>query len=366
MTQISIAPFEVPDGLDGPGGADFLAVAELMNAQQREIWGNDDFYVTPQAQLAGRSSTRTRQRTFLTARAGEAGEMLGVAQLTLPLTDNLHTGNVNVVVAPGARRQGTGTQLYLAAEQLAAQAGRRMLMAETEHAANAGAAGDAGSGTDGTGTAGFIPNDAAAGFARRLGFRTELVDRVSRLDLAHYDAGPALPGMAAAAADAGYELVFWRGACPPDLVAAYAHLRQKMSTDAPQGGLDLAEEAWDEARVREDEARAAEMGYEPLVSAVRHNPSGELAGHTVLEVFGNNLSVAYQDDTLVLGNHRGHRLGMLLKAANLARLQETVAEAERVYTWNAEENRYMLAINEQLGFRAIGYSGEWQKQLPPA
>ena len=363
MTQISIAPFELPASLDGPGGADFLAVAELMNVQQREIWGNDDFYGTPQSQLTGRSSTTTRRRTLLTARAGGTGGILGVAQLNLPLTDNLHTGTVNVVVAPGARRQGIGTRLYLAAEQLAAASGRRMLVAETEHAVDAGTAGNR---PAGTGTGGFIPDDAAAAFAGKVGFRPELVDRVSRLDLADYDGGTPVQEQAAAAAEAGYELVFWRGACPSDLVGDYALLRQKMSTDAPQGGLDLAEEAWDEARVREEEARAVDMGYESLVSAVRHIPSGELAGHTVLEVFANNLSVAYQDDTLVLANHRGHRLGMLLKAVNLARLQEAVPEAERVYTWNAEENRFMLSINGQLGFRAVGYAGEWQKTLIPA
>ena len=353
MTRISIEPLAVPASLDGPDSADFLVVAELMNGQQREIWGNDDFYGTPQAQLAGRSSTPTRRRMLLCARAGEGGDIVGAAQLNLPLTDNLHTGTVNVVVSPGARRQGVGTRLYQAADRLASAEGRRMLVAETEHRL-------------GTDPADFIPNDAAASFAATLGFRLELVDRVSRLDLADYDAGTALPGQAAAAADAGYELLFWRGACPQDLVGAYAQLRQKMSTDAPQGGLDLAEEAWDEARVREAEAREVEMDYESLVCAVRHTGSRELAGHTVLEVFRNNLSVAYQDDTLVLEAHRGHRLGMLLKAANLARLQEAVPEAERVYTWNAEENRYMLSINEQLGFRAVGYAGEWQKQLAGA
>ena len=368
MTQIEIQSVPVPPSLDGPGGADFLAVADLMNAQQREIWGNDDFSATPQSQLAGRSSTPTRRRLILAARAVGSREILGAVQLNLPLTDNLHTGNVNVVVAPDARRQGVGTQLYSAAEQLAAANGRRMLMTETEHRLGHGEAGvDRGrEDVAGTDAAWFIPNDPAASFAAKLGFRLELVDRVSRLDLADCDAGAALPEQAEAAARAGYELVFWSGACPQDLVGAYALLRQRMSTDAPQGGLDLAEEAWDAARVREAEAREAEMDYESLVCAARHTGFGELAGHTVLEVFRNNLSVAYQDDTLVLAGHRGHRLGMLMKAANLARLRETVPEAGRVYTWNAEENRYMLSINEQLGFRAVGYAGEWQKQLASA
>ena len=358
MTHISITPVPVPGGLAGPDAAEFLAVAELLNAQQREFWGNDDFHAPAQAQLAGRRSTATRRRELLAARMGAEPDaaIVGVAQLNLPVTDNLHTGTVNVVVAPEARRQGVGTALFTAAGQLARDAGRRMLMAETDHLAAAPASGEV--------PASLIPDDAAAGFASHLGFRLELVDRVSRLDLLDAgDAGAAVLDQAQSAAGSGYELEFWQDACPEHLVDAYARLRQKMSTDAPLGGLELAEEAWDAARVREAEEKAREMDALVLVTAARHSASGELAGHTVLEVFRNNPAVVYQDDTLVLDNHRGNRLGMLLKAANLVRLREAVPEAERVYTWNAEENRYMLAINEQLGFRVIGYSGEWQKQL---
>ncbi|MCQ1955318.1 GNAT family N-acetyltransferase [Arthrobacter sp. zg-Y826] len=359
QTPVSIDQIAVPDSLDAPGAEDFLTVAELLNAQLREFWGNDDFYGPPQAQLAGRRSTETRRREILAARTGRGpgGPIVGVALVNLPLTDNLHTGTVNVVVAPSARRQGVGTQLYAAAEKLAAADNRRMLMAETDHLLSSDTAGPV------TGAVPTIPQDAAAAFATGLGFRLELVDRISRLELGSTAAGAAVLQQAGAAAGAGYELEFWSGACPEDLVEAYARLRQKMSTDAPMGGLDLAEEAWDEARVREAEGLARDMDAEVLVSAVRHVATGELAGHTVLEVFRNNPAVVYQDDTLVLESHRGNRLGMLLKAANLVRLREVVPEALRVYTWNAEENRHMLSINEQLGFRAVGYSGEWQKEL---
>ena len=357
MTHISIEPVTLPPDLDAPEAADFLAVAGLFNAQQREFWGNDDFHGSAQSQLAGRASTATRQRVLLAARSG--GDIVGVAQVNLPLTDNLHAATVNVVVAPAARRRGVGTRLYAAAEELAAADNRRTLIAATEHLLMRTDA----RGTAASGPSSFIPHDAAAAFAARQGFQLELVDRVSRLELAECRAGAGLQEQAAAAAGAGYEPVFWQGACPEDLLEPYAQLRQKMSTDAPQGGLDLAEEAWDEARVREAEEKARSMGFEVLVSAVRHRSSGELAGHTVLEVFGNNPAVVYQGDTLVLESHRGHRLGMLLKAANQERLQQLNPEARRVYTWNAEENRYMLSINEQLGFRTIGYTGEWQKVL---
>ncbi|MDM7990041.1 GNAT family N-acetyltransferase [Arthrobacter sp. zg-Y877] len=354
MAHIDIEVLQVPSSLEAPGAADFMAVAELLNAQQQEFWGNNDFYGPPQAQLAGRRSTPTRRRELLAARVG--GSIVGVAQMNSPLTDNLHSATVNVVVSPAARRSGVGTRLYAAAEHLAAAGNRRLLLAETDHLL----AGDA---VSGAGPASFIPDDAAAAFAAALGFRLELVDRVSRLDLADNDAGQATLQQAASAAGAGYELLFWQGACPDHLVDAYAQLRQKMSTDAPLGGMDLAEEAWDGARVREAEGKARDMDAEVLVAAVRHVASGELAGHTVLEVFRNNPAVVFQDDTLVLGSHRGNRLGMLLKAANLVQLRQAIPEARRVYTWNAEENRYMLSINEQLGFRAVGYSGEWQKEL---
>ena len=40
----------------------------------------------------------------------------------------------------------------------------------------------------------------------------------------------------------------------------------------------------------------------------------------------------------MLAPHRGHRLGMRLKLANLVALAEADPSRDRIYTWNADEN----------------------------
>ena len=71
-----------------------------------------------------------------------------------------------------------------------------------------------------------------------------------------------------------------------------------------------------------------------------------------------------QEDTLVRREYRGHRLGMLLKLANLAEVQRRMPGHPAVLTFNAEENRHMLDVNEAVGFVPIGYEGAWRKDLP--
>jgi len=68
--------------------------------------------------------------------------------------------------------------------------------------------------------------------------------------------------------------------------------------------------------------------------------------------------------------HRGRRLGMLLKLANIEHLQRLRPGHPAIVTYNAEENRHMLDVNEAVGFVPIGREGAWKKTLgtgpPPA
>lgn len=58
----------------------------------------------------------------------------------------------------------------------------------------------------------------------------------------------------------------------------------------------------------------------------------------------------WQENTAVVKAHRGHGLGITIKATNLLRLLDDYPQTKWVVTWNAAENRHMRAVNTRLGF----------------
>jgi GNAT superfamily N-acetyltransferase len=142
-----------------------------------------------------------------------------------------------------------------------------------------------------------------------------------------------------------------------------AHLYTRMSTDAPSAGLEEPEDTWTAERVAAEDDRRRADPRTLLTVAVEHLPTGRLIGYSALSVPAETERAVGQEDTLVLREHRGHRLGMLLKVANLAYLHEVLPGHPSVVTFNAEENRHMLQVNEDLGFVPIGYEGAWRKTL---
>jgi GNAT superfamily N-acetyltransferase len=109
----------------------------------------------------------------------------------------------------------------------------------------------------------------------------------------------------------------------------------------------------------EEEADLAGM-RRTRFSAFAVAADGRVAGFNELLHAAHDIGNAYNWDTLVLPAHRGHRLGMGLKVANLRRFQPAFPDARRVHTHNAAQNAPMIAVNDAVGFVPVEQVGEWQ------
>ena len=74
----------------------------------------------------------------------------------------------------------------------------------------------------------------------------------------------------------------------------------------------------DDARLASSEERLT-RSYDVRVAAGRRRVDGAFGGYSLLFV-PHGADIAWQDDTLVMPEHRGHRLGAALKAVNYAEL----------------------------------------------
>jgi GNAT superfamily N-acetyltransferase len=341
----------MPDALDARGGDDFAEYAALSNDVEAHTLGTDLMVMGPHEMLSEYVSTAARSRHHLVARDG--GVMVGRAMITTrPLTPE--TGaHLMVDVLPAHRRRGLGTALLAAAEAAAIDAGAPVLKVAVAHSVRD----DVERVEPPTGFGDLPADDPGVRFLLAHGYALEQVTRISLLDAERLREQPPAP-------DAGddYRLLSWAGPTPDQWVDELAVLHTRMSTDAPSAGMVMAPDPWDASRVREHDERIASSGRTTLTAAVEHVPSGVLAGFTEIVVSEGD-AVAVQEDTLVLTDHRGRRLGMLLKQANAEQLGAAFPSVEAVVTWNAEENRPMLDVNEAMGFREIGREGGWQKHV---
>ncbi|WP_454050200.1 N-acetyltransferase family protein [Cellulomonas sp. Marseille-Q8402] len=368
-TQPHLVPLPVPATLDAPGAWLLRGLVDASNAVLLDDWGTLDEARLPAETLASlQHQEHAAKLRFLALDAPvDAGppdpaRVLGYLALHLPRQDNTHTGDVEIGVRPEHRGRGIGSALHDLALRTAREHGRTVLTGATDQRAEP----EPGPGTltPGTGSGRVRTDDRSVAFLLRRGWELEQVERRSVLQVPLPDGELARHADAArAAAGPGYRVVQWDDRCPDAWVDQFALLQTRMSTDAPMGGLDLREDVWDAARVRAAEQQHAERGMRYRVSAAVHVPTGALVAFSVLLSRPDTEEFLYQDDTLVLREHRGHRLGMLVKTANLARLAEVQPAARRIATWNAEENGPMLAINVALGFRPAGGCGGWQLRL---
>ncbi len=157
----------------------------------------------------------------------------------------------------------------------------------------------------------------------------------------------------------GYELVFVDGRTPPGLADRVAQVLNVMNT-APREDLDIGDVEVTAGLLRayEDATTARGDGHWAYYAAER--ASGQFVGVTEVTIRPAMPDRVYVGNTGVDPAHRGQGLGKWLKATITRRLLDELPAVRWVITWNAGSNDAMLAINRQLGFRAVAIVTTWQ------
>lgn len=352
--MFQIDELAIPTALDAEGGAEFSLAIDVGNEVEASSYGTVDLAYFADEELPEWRDAYSPHR-LLVARVG--GRIVGRASYETRSDEDTDTAWVGVLVLPEFEGRGVGSALADGIEAIAAAEGRTKLLAYT------GVTDQVGDRLDSPTGFGSVPRDArSTRFLLARGYSLEQVERISRLPLPVASIEERLDA-ALAASGPDYSVVTWIGATPERWLADIANLATRMSTDAPSAGLEEPEDQWTVQRVLDAEARSLDSPRTRIVAAARHDPTDSLAGYTVFSAPAQRARCVDQYATLVLREHRGHRLGMLLKVANLAHLQEQRPGHPSVITFNAEENRHMLDVNEALGFETIAFEGAWRKDL---
>jgi GNAT superfamily N-acetyltransferase len=267
-----------------------------------------------------------------------ADQPVGFYLLALPDRENPTMAWCSPTVAPASRRSGAGRELL---EHCASQAqleGRVRLVGEASESS---------------------PGSA---FAAAVGAKSGMTEVLRRLDI-----DGELPGRLATVRTAargfadGYSVVAWVGASHADTLGDRALLSDAMA-DAPRdAGIDP--EAWDADRIAAVERVCLSTGQQFYSVAARHNATGRLVAITQVSVESGTPAWGFQMMTAVLPAHRGHRLGLLVKAEMLDLLAAHEPAVRHILTGNAADNVYMVAINAELGFTVAGAFRTWELDL---
>lgn len=249
------------------------------------------------------------------------GVVVATATVVFPQPENENLTITTVRVPPAQRRRGIGTAL-LGAVLPAMRAANRTLV---------------------TGQ-GLIDGRAGQLWAAHLGFSPVQEFRLQDLRIPDID-----PELWQVPAPAGFGVERWVDAAPDDIVERYATARTAI-TDAPVADSSLRQPTWTVERVRAHEAEAAERGSELWVVAAVHEATGAVAGLTEIELPAMRSHQAYQLDTAVPAEFRGHGLGRFIKAAMLRWLTAERPQLEWVYTNTDAHNVHMIRVNRQVGY----------------
>ena len=333
--------------------ADVRDFAELVVATYRPYTGPPP---VPErvARTAGMTRPGMTQQNWL---ARENGTVLGHAALTCGEQDNQHLAIGFIQVHPAHRRRGAGRELEAFLAEESRKRGRSVLIAGTHDRLDGGDAT-----VDGVGSR----------FAEAVGYTASQTSLKSRLDLSEVDDVEyrALAERSWRHAG-GYDVFTWvegaegpeDGGWPEELAEDLAYLEYRLTADMPHGDTEYEPERPGADRMRRRVEMLHATGTTLVHAAARHVDSGKTVAWTFIQPSPDAEDYAIQMITVVDPEHRGHRLGTLVKIANLRRMRELRPGLRYLATSNAEDNAPMIAVNEAMGYRPAYLDMTYQKRI---
>lgn len=331
MPELVIRPVDPASDADMDAFQDVYAAAELAEDPEVGLYSRED---------AVAMLTSDTSEIFEGLGAHLDGRMVAESVLVGATRDNVGLVQLLLWVEPHHRRRGFGTRLLAATEARALELGRTIVRAQAR----------IGERLDGNRA--FVEGNGytleMTEIERRLRFPIdlELVDRLAGEAAAYHD---------------DYEIRAFVGPVPAELRASYVDVDNLLLVEMPHGDLELEASRNTVADLDALEREREAAGRTRVSAFALHD--GVVVGFTDASVPGGGATHIDQSGTLVHPDHRGHRLGMAVKCAQLRLLAERFPDRTHVQTSNAEVNAQMVAINQALGFEIHQVWGEFEKRL---
>jgi len=322
--------------------AEQIAVARLLQTTNTELLPEEpvrplDVILTRlRSRAANQWNARVRARD---AKGNVVGWVGGGRSLNEP--ENAHVLWCETSVHPDHRRKGLGTALFREFVQACeGQHPELLFMGMTNDRVAAGES-----------------------FLRGLGAQPGLPMKTNQLVLADVDRAQVAEW--AKLDPPGYRLERIDNVVPPELLAAYIQASEGIN-DMPKGDLKMGDWKLTEEQVRDRENWFKQVGTEWWLLVAVDESTGEGVGFSDVTYDPKQPWVIWQQGTGVNRAHRGHKLGLWMKAVMLDRILRERPEAKFIRTGNANTNAQMLGINTQLGFKVAWQSMLWQLPIADA
>jgi mycothiol synthase len=309
---------------------DLADAAAIITAYWREVLGPDEPATLPSEVLDGLHVDRPEiAASLVLARDGDVPVGIGSVDIRSGMGNERMAWVEDLFVLPERRREGIGTMLFDEVVSRVRTAGRTLIMGGFDEG-----------------------NVDGAAFAKHVGATGSNAERQNRTRTADIDRSMLEQWVAdAATGAAGYSLVTYDDRCPDDLIDALVEVKKAMN-DAPRSEK-LEDFVHTAQHLRNGEAELIAAGTTMWFVGARHDATGELGGYSQLYWNPRKPWLADQGDTAVTAAHRGHGIGRWLKAANALRLLDERPDVRVIETWNDGSNKWMLAINDAMGFRPV-------------